>query len=511
MHSALKRGAFILVVLILLDIVAAQQTPMHGWTDVTAVQGSITEPVFREDILTNQDGSWTVIWSTSSTGSIPYTLHFKRFDQNNQPGTQGEITMMADLLYSTLNDPDGNVYTVLADLSAYPSHSLKLAKIDRSGAVVFQRVIDNLGGNAGGSYTKLALGSDNQLSIIYSLYPEWRFARVNRDGVITTPPRSIQLALSGILLISDRLGNLYIFGQDNPPYGPVAYQKLNERDGSPIGNPVVMGTSAVALYDFAYSNSKLHFLWREDVSSVKSLYYSQYDTVTNQPVVPRQLLWSTQGQDRSLNSASLAVADDGSRINVVILDRDNQITRLDHRVYLMQMDNIGRITIPQTLMADMSMGTRPFLISKLAQVNDRPYVLFGDQLVLTNPYKIVAKIYDPQVIGPENPYMSSCNAYQINAPLQNGQNYFVGASFGTTPGIQINGRVIPLNADILFFLSPAFIGNNIGTLDNSGQARFRVTLPRDLPSQLQFYLAYVTFGQQVNFISKPKLLTPSVC
>ncbi len=508
----MKKQVFTLIIVVFIFAIAngvsAQQTPMHGWTEVTAVQGSITVPISREDVLTNQDGSWTVLWLTSPTSGFPFTLRFKEFDQNNQPGTEGEITQIGEARYPILNDQEGNIYVVLTDISAYPSYILKLTKIDRSGAIVFQIAIDNLGGNTGGSYPQFALGSDNQFSIIYYLSPGWRFARANRDGIITTQPRSIQLNLFGTRLTSDRQGNLYIFGQDATYNGRPAYQKLNERDGSPIGNPVVMGTSAAVPYDFAYRNDKLHFVWREDVGSVNNVYYSQYDAATNQPVVARQLLWSTQSQDRIFYEASLAVTDDGSRINVIIFDRDNQVTRMYHRIYFMQIDNTGRVTIPQTLMADMSIGSRPLTIGKIAQIYETPYIIFGDRFDLASPDKIIAKIYDPQIIGPENPYTESCNVYQINAPLQNSQNYIVAASLGTSPGTPLpGGRTLPLNPDSLLFLSLTgnLIRNNLGVLDSSGRTTFRIRLPQGLPNNLQFYLAFLTFGQQVGFISKPKL------
>jgi hypothetical protein len=93
--------------------------------------------------------------------------------------------------------------------------------------------------------------------------------------------------------------------------------------------------------------------------------------------------------------------------------------------------------------------------------------------------------------------------------------YAVGFSFGATPGIPVPGvGTIPLNLDNLLILSlwfgaPVF-NNMLGGLDGLGDGLANVQVPKGLPSNLDLYVAFVTFNAQgIQTISNPvKLTTP---
>ena len=87
-------------------------------------------------------------------------------------------------------------------------------------------------------------------------------------------------------------------------------------------------------------------------------------------------------------------------------------------------------------------------------------------------------------------------------------SYVLAMSLGATPGITLpDGRVIPLNPDILFLLSiqiPSAVGlfNNIGTLDTQGRAQATLSIPNMPPlAGTTFYLAFVTIISQPNPIA----------
>jgi len=73
--------------------------------------------------------------------------------------------------------------------------------------------------------------------------------------------------------------------------------------------------------------------------------------------------------------------------------------------------------------------------------------------------------------------------------------YVMGASFGTSPGIPVDSRVIPLNVDALLLLSlttPVIFANFLGVLNGTGDALATINLPAATPVGFSFFVAFVT-------------------
>jgi hypothetical protein len=84
---------------------------------------------------------------------------------------------------------------------------------------------------------------------------------------------------------------------------------------------------------------------------------------------------------------------------------------------------------------------------------------------------------------------------------------YVGAlALGTTPGIQIGARTIPLNADVLFRLSlsglPGLQTNFIGTLDRSGETTAQLRVPFPELNGLKFFAGFLTLDAAAPFLVK---------
>jgi len=85
---------------------------------------------------------------------------------------------------------------------------------------------------------------------------------------------------------------------------------------------------------------------------------------------------------------------------------------------------------------------------------------------------------------------------RFSDPPSSGLTYVAAASFGSVPGIPIDTRTLPLNADALLFISvgglPGILNGFIGSLDIDGVANGTVTIPNS-PVYLgvQFVVAFV--------------------
>lgn len=323
--------------------------------------------------------------------------------------------------------------------------------------------------------------------------------RVRRDGTIAVPPTVSPVSVRRGSLVSDGQGSLYLFTPSSAT-GPLVYYKLDERSGAVLHGPVTISQQMVTfVFEAAYDTGKLHFLWREGIGVS---YYAQFDTVSHTPLVTPRSFYVPQGSENP-RIAHVVVTNEGSHVNIILWVYDNDLQNRDHKVLFTQLDAQGNVAIPWTQMAGLAMGRRPTGLSKLAQASGRLHFVFPDEMEVTLPKRLVARIYDPSLIGSQNPNMGACNTYRIDAPLQRGDRYIVRASFGTSPGILLrDGRTLPLNPDALFFLSDQLLGNSIGMLDATGRANIRLTLPTGLPHGLQAYLAFFTFGQNIDFISR---------
>jgi len=94
--------------------------------------------------------------------------------------------------------------------------------------------------------------------------------------------------------------------------------------------------------------------------------------------------------------------------------------------------------------------------------------------------------------------------WDIRAPQWAAVPYVAAASFASFPGLRLDTRTIPLEADWLFFSSltntAPFAGFR-GVLDGGGRASMTLTLPSRLPLPLDLYAAYVTLDPGApNFI-----------
>lgn len=94
----------------------------------------------------------------------------------------------------------------------------------------------------------------------------------------------------------------------------------------------------------------------------------------------------------------------------------------------------------------------------------------------------------------EDPRVGRMVALELAAPCQPGATYALAAALGTTPGIPIDSRRIPLNPDALFALSfsvPSVFAGFVGTLDAQGRAAAAVHVLPPLAGAT-FYLAGIT-------------------
>jgi len=78
------------------------------------------------------------------------------------------------------------------------------------------------------------------------------------------------------------------------------------------------------------------------------------------------------------------------------------------------------------------------------------------------------------------PGVGSAHPIFVSSPAHPAKAYALAASFGTRPGIPIGSRTVPLNPDLLFFLSqalPTVFKNFAGTLNLRGQAVAVLDIP----------------------------------
>jgi Tol biopolymer transport system component len=85
---------------------------------------------------------------------------------------------------------------------------------------------------------------------------------------------------------------------------------------------------------------------------------------------------------------------------------------------------------------------------------------------------------------------------RFSDPASSGLSYVAAASLGSVPGIPIDTRTLPLNADGLLFISigglPGILNGFIGTLDIDGVANGTVTIPNSpIYLGVQFVVAFV--------------------
>jgi hypothetical protein len=91
---------------------------------------------------------------------------------------------------------------------------------------------------------------------------------------------------------------------------------------------------------------------------------------------------------------------------------------------------------------------------------------------------------------------SSAQDLRFSAPGASGSTYLAGSSFGSTPGIRIDNRVLPLNPDPLLQATlgglPPFLSGYAGVLDQDGIAAGRLSFV-GLPqlAGLRFFTAFV--------------------
>jgi hypothetical protein len=99
------------------------------------------------------------------------------------------------------------------------------------------------------------------------------------------------------------------------------------------------------------------------------------------------------------------------------------------------------------------------------------------------------------ILNLPNPYVMGTKAQLVFKAGDPGRGYWIPMSLGTTPGIQVGPRHLPINPDGLLLVSanphlaPNYIGH-MGNLDTKGEARASLTLPRT-PALLGFKLFFI--------------------
>ncbi len=94
-----------------------------------------------------------------------------------------------------------------------------------------------------------------------------------------------------------------------------------------------------------------------------------------------------------------------------------------------------------------------------------------------------------------NPYTMGTKAKLLFQAGDPGRSYWIPMALGSSPGIQVGPRHLPINPDGLFLLSatpnlaPNYIGH-IGTLDAQGKAQASLVLPR-IPALLGFKIFFI--------------------
>lgn len=106
--------------------------------------------------------------------------------------------------------------------------------------------------------------------------------------------------------------------------------------------------------------------------------------------------------------------------------------------------------------------------------------------------------------------VTTVQSLRFSDPTSPGKTYVVGAALGSSPGIPIDTRIVPLNPDPLFFLSfggvPPVLNGYAGVLDGNGVAAGSISFA-GLPALLgfQFVNAFVV----VDFPSPSRIKTIS--
>jgi len=93
------------------------------------------------------------------------------------------------------------------------------------------------------------------------------------------------------------------------------------------------------------------------------------------------------------------------------------------------------------------------------------------------------------------PVVGSGVQFAFHALLHPGAVYVGASSLGYTPGLPVDDRVLPLNADALFLLSlslPAVWEGFVGVLDGAGFGTARINLPAEPGlAGFTFYTAFL--------------------
>jgi hypothetical protein len=132
----------------------------------------------------------------------------------------------------------------------------------------------------------------------------------------------------------------------------------------------------------------------------------------------------------------------------------------------------------------------------------------------TNPMEVASTPLNPLPIQSGIATVGASIRIGVRHRSDAGLVYVMGASFGTSPGIPVDSRVIPLNGDVLLFLSlttPTIFANFQGVLNGTGDALATINLPAAVPVGFSFYVAYVTLDPAapsgIRRISNPLNIT----
>ena len=542
---AMKTGIMIVIALLTSTTIVIAQEVARGWS-VNRVVARNGHPNYSVNgiklaiggISENVMGSgWNYLrlWTDNRNwmeqfSCPPLCIYGLYLDLDDGTGELGESTELSagGVLGMSLTSDAGGYYIVWIEGLSNIYQKVVYAKVNTEGMITLTREIVLRNSPAELNEPEVILDQQGNLNIVYSSSPDpmanyWQwnieYTKIDKNGNILVQPTVIARSHDNIgfgnqdiaIDPTDSNGIIHMgytkFEYDRPGGGnrrSVNYMRLSQ-SGSVISDITFAG-SAYSTFSssIAADNGKVHMAMHSmDCNPYRlppycepgqqlqlDIIYAQASTATGEITVSPTAI--TQDVRNEFEPA-IAVRSDG---RVVLVWETQTTPALDENLFYAELDNQGNILVQPTQLT-FEDGSYQWPEPTIAIApNNNIFTAWRNHP--SSPGGIVYEKYSRPSIGNAVTLRGTSTLVGIDAPLDAGLQYAVGASFGNSPGFVTPGfGRVPLNPDPLLESSfSGFMSSNIGTLDSDGHGTFQINMPQMAPPNTQYYVAGVLYRNE---------------
>jgi subtilisin family serine protease len=456
----------------------------------------------KEKMKTKIDGldNIHIVWVDDRDGNLE--IYYMKID-NNGNVVVNEMRLTNESRTSTNPDLDVdelyNAHVVWQD-DRFTSGRWRILydKIDRNGNVVVnERIVDNPDLSCGSCpsrvnyarYPIITVDSNQEIHLTYQFY-RWVYSSVSNayDDLHNYRYYHKKLDNDGNSLSPDTIIYFSSFRGTSNAANIVMHDAKMDSDEE--GNFYILRNRGIRTIS-----------WNPGGSFIFSIiYYDNNLTLTKYNSAGAGIgLWTISGD--AGNVRDLAVDKD----NNVHIFWDDEVNNL-RDIYYTKIDRGGNVVNERVKVSDS-----PSSVAQSASPNvevdldNEAHLLFSQSG--KKYYKRTLSNYNLEI--PFDARIGTTIPLHIYDENSKGEFYVIGLSFGYSPGLNIGGRILPLNPDDLFLLSlrqSSPISSNFnGNLDLNGRATGYLTVPND-PSLVgaEMYAAFVTINNSGFSVISPR-------